>query len=225
MRCTLLVSWAVSSLAYHASQPWVTQPADDSSPNLQLHRTGTPVPIGWRRPAISEAPADRTRKTVAQMTEEQKGSEVRITYVHPTLVSEYRRFGYGGLPLQGFEKLRVTGIKEHGSDSKHGPKWEAKFGDHARKWEAAKRLSQKRAECWGKALKEGRCNEEDPEGAAKERLDRERDDPRDDAGQTDWAKLDWSGGASEVDWSMWNPIPSPSPNPNTLTPNPNPELN
>ena len=50
------------------------------------------------------------------MTEEQKGSEVLITYVHPTLVSEYRRFGYGGLPLQGFEKLRVTGIKEHGSD-------------------------------------------------------------------------------------------------------------
>ena len=45
------------------------------------------------------------------MTEEQKGSEVLITYVHPTLVSEYRRFGYGGLPLQGFEKLRVTGIK------------------------------------------------------------------------------------------------------------------
>ena len=170
------------------------------------------------------------------MTEEQKGSEVLITYVHPTLVSEYRRFGYGGLPLQGFEKLRVTGIKvrltltltlaltltlrlhrhrspltahlspftltltkEHGSDqgahhearlleehdsdskhgdSKHGPKWEAKFGEHQRKWEATKRLSQKRAECWGKNLKEGKCTEEEPEGAAKEaakeRLDRER---------------------------------------------------
>ena len=45
-------------------------------------------------------------------------------------------------------------------------------------------------------------DEEDPEGAAKERLDRERDDPRDDAGQTDWTKIDWSGGASEVNWSM-----------------------
>ena len=74
-------------------------------------------------------------------------------------------------------------LEEHDSDSKHGdskhgPKWEAKFGEHERKWEATKRLSQKRAECWGKNLKDGKCKEEEPEGAAKEaakeRLDRER---------------------------------------------------
>ena len=219
MRCALLVSCAVSALAYHASQPWVTQPADDDSPNLQLHRLRAgAVPIGWQRPPISEAPAAPTRKSVAQITEEQKDPEVRIAYVHPTLVSEYRRYGYGGLPLRGFAQLRATGIKEHGSDTKHGPKWQAKYGDHARKWEAAKRLSQKRAkraECWGKALKEGRCKPEpapkpEPEGAdqterakiEKDRVEREqRNDPRDEAGQTDWAKIDWSGGAGEVDWS------------------------
>ena len=219
MRCALLVSCAVSALAYHASQPWVTQPADDDSPNLQLHRLRAgAVPIGWQWPPISEAPAAPTRKSVAQITEEQKDPEVRISYVHPTLVSEYRRYGYGGLPLRGFAQLRATGIKEHGSDTKHGPKWQAKYGDHARKWEAAKRLSQKRAkraECWGKALKEGKCKPEpeaksEPEGAGqtdwakieKERAEREqRNDPRDEAGQTDWAKIDWSGGAGEVDWS------------------------
>ena len=197
MRCAVLVSCAVSSLAYHASQPWVTLPSDDNVPNLQLHRTGTPVPIGWRAGAIKEAPA-RTQKTVAQMTEEQKGSEVRIIYVHPTMVSEYRRFGYGGLPLQGFERLRVTGIKEHGTP--HGPKWEAKYGEHKRKWEGmTKRLSQKKAACWGKNTPDGDCEEEEPDtdgdGNGGPLATRHVD-----GDEADGDEVDYTAGVGTIDW-------------------------
>jgi len=196
MRRVLMLHCVLVASAYQASLPRRRGDGREHDANLNLklrfQRSGSPVPANWQ-PHTARVPGRpsatrQTRKSVARLIEEQTSLDATITYVHPTMVSHYRRYGSrANTPAQSLRKLeshkRAWGSDDciaHGicsDDQKNAVDKEGKID-------------------WSKIDWSGGADKIDWSGekSAKEAREQAEDD------SNDLSKIDWSGGADKIDW-------------------------
>ena len=87
--------------------------------NRRFHRTGVPVPQGWRprMDAIAFTPALQLRRSVAKRTEQLVAPEATITYVHTHMNSKFVRYGQhkqmADLATQTADRAVQTGFRRN----------------------------------------------------------------------------------------------------------------
>ncbi len=196
VRSSILVCCLSSAWAYHANAPLnalESGPGSDAArdPNLFLNqrfqRTGSPVPASWR-PHIQKVhdrppTARTTKKSVAQLIEEQTSFDATVTYVHPTRVSRYRRYGSrSNTPAQSLRRMEQRWKRDPKDECiAHGICHPDKNGDVDWSKEDANTD-------WSKIDWSGGTNKINWQG-----------DKPDNS--NDWSKIDWSGDVGKIDWS------------------------